>query len=208
MNNITKTLKETFKPRKRRAAIGGILGPIMIVVIVIAGVGVLAALFFDLADTASVVDSIDISNQAIYSEQGYVTVQVKNNGNTGIDEVYATVLVANAAGASDPNCVPGTDPALVTASTAVLTVPASGTLDLSATTLSPGESITISGGLRNVGTIASGGTISTTVAVNVGASCTGKTSSGTLEDRGEYIVQINGLSGDDVISKTITVRAR
>ena len=63
MNNITKTLKETFKPRKRRAAIGGILDPIMIVVIVIAGVGLLAGLFFDIFDTTSVIESIEFSNQ-------------------------------------------------------------------------------------------------------------------------------------------------
>ena len=50
--SIIETLNETLKPKQRREAIGGILGPIMIVVIVIAGVGVLAAMFFDLADTA------------------------------------------------------------------------------------------------------------------------------------------------------------
>ena len=140
MNNITKTLKETFKPRKRRAAIGGILGPIMIVIIVIAGVGVLAAMFFDLADTASIVDSIEISNQAIYSEQGFVTVQVKNGGNTGIDTIEAKLLIVALAGGTKPNCAPGT-----------VSV---GILNATTTGLSPGESRTISGSLATTSTCA------------------------------------------------------
>ena len=132
MNNITKTLKETFKPRKRRAAIGGILGPIMIVVIVIAGVGVLAAMFFDLADTASIVDSIEISNQAIYSEQGFVTVQVKNNGNTGITTVEAHVLIVDDDGLTNAKCKPGVEAVKIGTTTP---------------TLNPGESVTISGAI-------------------------------------------------------------
>ena len=201
MNHITKTLKETFKPRKRRAAIGGILGPIMIVVIVIAGVGVLAAMFFDLADTASVVDSIEISSQAIYSDQGFVTVQVKNGGNTAINDVYAALLITTvgAPGATTPTasvCTPGTNPLVVTSTSAIPVL----------LNLDPGESVTISGALYGPVTISAAGAVS--AGTDPGNTCTGTTATGTLTDRGEYILQVSGLSGTDIVSKTTTVRAR
>ena len=205
MNNITKTLKETFKPRKRRAAIGGILGPIMIVVIVIAGVGVLAAMFFDLADTTSIVESIDISSPAVYSDQGYVTVQVKNNGNTAIEDVYATLLVVDNAGGDNAKCKPGVQPMLINRSVGNMTATA-----IVVTDLNPGESTTISGGLRDSGAVSVSAAGATTVAgAGTALSCAGGTpTTGSLEDRGEYILRISGHSDGDVISKTITVRAR
>ena len=203
MNNITKTLKETFKPRKRRAAIGGILGPIMIVVIVIAGVGVLAAMFFDLADTASIVDSIEISNQAIYSEQGFVTVQVKNGGNTGIDDIYAVLLVANKDGSSDTECAPGIQQLWVTQYAGTTTAIAVNVDD----DLSPGESITISGGLQEVDALVAP-TATAVATITPDADASFECISGALEDRGEYVLQVNGWAGDDVISKTVTVRAQ
>ena len=204
MNNITKTLKETFKPKQRRAAIGGILGPIMIVVIVIAGVGVLAAMFFDLADTASIVDSIELSNQAVYTDQGFVTVQVKNGGNTGIDAVHAKLLVSNAAGGSVANCGPGTAVLLITP-----TVIAAAAVTAGTETLNPGDSVTISGGLQNVGAITTNPTAIAfpTIATGPVLTCNGPTPD-NLQDRGEYILQITGSSGDDEISKTVTVRAQ
>ena len=194
MKNITKTLKETFKPKQRRAAIGGILGPIMIVVIVIAGVGVLAAMFFDLADTTSIVESIDISSPAVYSEQGYVTVQVKNNGNTGIEDVHAVLLVDTPA----TDCSPGRTAMLIDTATRA----AAYVIDLD---LNPGESTTISGSLYdNAATGISAGVTTITAATTVATTaCVG-----SIEDRGEYILQINGHSDGDVISKTVTVRAR
>ena len=188
MNNITKTLKETFKPKQRRAAIGGILGPIMIVVIVIAGVGVLAAMFFDLADTASIVDSIELSNQAVYSDQGFVTVQVKNGGNTGIETIYAVLLVADADLGAD--CDVGIEEALISG--------------ITAHDLDPGESVTISGSLwgKNTatGVATPAGTIYTAVQLTA---CVN-----SMEDRAEYILQIKGDSDGEAISKTITVRAQ
>ena len=201
MNNITKTLKETFKPRKRRAAIGGILGPIMIVVIVIAGVGVLAAMFFDLADTASIVDSIEISNQAIYSEQGFVTVQVKNGGNTAIDHIHAVLLVTDhATSPTTASCSAGTDPLNIGSDPT-----GNAEADLNLITLNPGESVTISGGLRDVGTLNSAGVFAAGAGTQFVCD---DTLLDALVDREEYILQINGFSGTDPISKTITTRAR
>ena len=203
MNNITKTLKETFKPRKRRAAIGGILGPIMIVVIVIAGVGVLAAMFFDLADTASVVDSIDILNPAVYVDQGYVTVQVKNNGNTAIEDVYAALLVDDTTA-----CDPGTTPLLITQNKDVMVaVATTGDNVHDLLSLNPGDSVTISGGLRDIGTVtvsSTGDTDGATIAVITNFECDGK----EIENRGEYILQISGHADGDIISKTVSIRAR
>ena len=43
----------------------------------------------DLLDTASIVDALEITQPALYAEQGYATVNVKNNGNTPIDNLYA-----------------------------------------------------------------------------------------------------------------------
>ena len=208
MNNLKKVLKETFKPRERRAAIGGILAPLLILGIVVAGVVVIATTFFDAADTASIIESIDVSNPALYSDQGFVTVQVKNNGNTAIEGVYAVLLVddtgTNVATPVGYDCEPGIEPALITTDS---TGRAAGAT-VSSTTLNPGESITISGGLYTIGTITidtnnNAVTTATTPTVFI---CDGTT--GDLEDRGEYILQINGNSDGDVISKTVTIRAR
>lgn len=165
-------------------------------------------MFFDLADTTSIVESIDILNPAVYTEQGFVSVQVKNNGNTAIDDVYATLLVDGTA-----NCNPGTTPLIVTPT---LVARAAASAVPNVVDLDPGESITISGGLFNIGaiTVANAGT-STAVANGATAITAAQVTAGTfdcdggdLEDRGEYILQISGLSDGDVISKTVTVRAR
>ena len=174
----------------------------------IAGVLVATGTFFDLADTTSIVDAIDITGQTVYSDQGFVSVQVKNNGNTAIDGVYATLLIDGTA-----NCNPGTTPAIITpaivARAAATAVPNSGNLN-------PGDSITISGGLLDMGviTVANVGT-ATAVSNGAGAITVAQVTAGDfdcdggeIEDRGEYILQISGLSDGDPISKTITVRAR
>ena len=203
MNNIKRTLQKTFKPRKRRAAIGGIIAIILVMVIVIAGVAMLSGVFFDVADTASIIEAIDISNPSLYSEQGFVSVQVKNNGNTGIEDIYATLLVDDTT-----DCDPGTVPLLVTTNKAVLTAAVTAGDNVPGVkSLDPGESITVSGGLRNAGAITvsgAGDTDAATIAVITAFECDG----GEIEDRGEYILQINGHSDGDVISKTILLRAR
>ena len=82
--------------------------------------------------------------------------------------------------------------------------------------LKPGDSITISGGLFDIGaiTVANAGT-STAVANGATAITAAQVTAGEyycddgeIEDRGEYILQISGLSDGDVISKTISIRAR
>ena len=204
MNSLKRTLKETFKPRKRRA-INGIIVTVMLIVVAIAGIGLVSGTFFDIADTASIVDSLELTNHAVYSDQGYVTVQVKNNGNTAINGVYASLLVSTApalaSAGSTTNCAPGIAelvvvPAVITTATTLTTH-----------NLDPGESVTLSGGLENVGTV----TVSSAGAATITApgatailTCTGS----NLQDRGEYIIQVNGNSDGDTVSKTQTVRAK
>ena len=208
MNNLKKVLKETFKLRERRAAIGGILAPLLILGIVVAGVVVIATTFFDAADTASIIESIDISNPALYSDQGFVSVQIKNNGNTAISGVHAVLLVKTAppiatAAGTGATCTPGIAPLLVTSNLAAITANDAVT---PSTDLNPGESVTISGGLRSVGPISATSIIPTAVVVHTALACS--TTAESIEDRGEYILQINGNSDGDVISKTVTIRAR
>ena len=170
----------------------------------IAGVLVATGTFFDLADTTSIVDAIDITGQTIYSDQGFVSVQVKNNGNTGIEDVHATLLVADNAGDTAANCEPGTQPLLITNNPGAT---AATTITLS-TDLAPGESVTISGGLQDITTAATATTRSVVIDAGADVECDDTPTGSTLEDRGEYILQINGFSDTDPISKTISVRAR
>ena len=179
----------------------------MILGIVVAGVVVIATTFFDAADTASIIESIEISSPTLYSEQGFVSVQVKNNGNTGIQDVHAVLLVTDATGATTADCAPGIDPMLITTNVAALAVVAVGADNVpGVTSLNPSDSITISGGLRDVGaiTVSSAGDTNAATVVATSLACDG----GDIKDRGEYILQINGNSDGDVISKTVTLRAR
>ena len=202
MNNLKHTLKETFKPRKRRA-VSGILVMIMGIVIGLAGVALVATTLFDVTDTASVIDSIEITDPTLYSKQGFVSVQVKNNGNTAIEHVHATLLVNDAdTSATAATCAIGVDPLLVTTEAGATVLTTVTTVDLN-----PGESTTISGGLRDVGTIDNAGAIGTTGA-GTALVCDGSTTADTLADRTEYVLQVNGFSDDEAISKTITIRAR
>ena len=173
----------------------------MILVVGLGTVAVMSGTIFDLLDTSSVVDSLEITAPAIYSDQGYVTVQVKNNGNTAIEAIYAVLLVDNNAGANDANCKPGTQPLLVTTepgATAAVMITLS-------TNLNPGESTTISGGLQDAATITA---TEITIDAGVDVECDGDPTGSTLEDRGEYILQISGTADDDIISKTVPVRTR
>ena len=186
MTTIEKLIKDLMRPRKRRA-ISGALVPILLIVIVIAAIGVVASQFFDLSDTASIVDAIELSSPAIYSDQGFVTIQIKNNGNTVIDDIYGTVLVsATPAGA---NCPSGTIASTI--GTANIEVETADLPDLD-----PGESVTLSGSvIADTDGLYDG----TTMALAV---CTG------FDDRSEYIIQVHGESDGDDISKTIPIRAR
>ena len=204
MNNIRETLKEAFKPRQRNA-FSAILIVLILMAVSIAGVLVATGTFFDLADTTSIVDAIDITGQTIYSDQGFVSVQVKNNGNTAIDSVHATLLVANNDGTTDANCEPGTQPLLITNNPG-----ASGATTITLSTdLAPGESVTMSGGLQDITTAASA-TAPRSVIIDAGEDleCDNTPANSALKNRGEYILQINGFSDNDPISKTISVRAR
>ena len=204
MNNIRETLKEAFKPRQRNA-FSAILIVLILMAVSIAGVLVATGTFFDLADTTSIVEAIDITGQTIYSEQGYVSIQVKNNGNTALDNIYAALLVTTNTGTNSADCAPGTEAMLVTTNLAV--VAAAGQVQ-TVPDLSPGESVTISGSLRDLGdsvvnTAGTGLTSAAGLAVATSNNC-----AGDLADRGEYILQITGSSGDEIISKTVQIRAQ
>ena len=194
-------LKETFKPRQRRA-LGNIIAVIMVIVISIAGVGVVASLFFDTADTASVIDAIEISSQAVYSDQGFVSVQVKNNGNTAVDDIYAVLLVDTNTGASVVNCASGTEPMLVTTNTVAVT---SGSVVQTVSSLDLGESVTISGSLSNFDNIVVDAANDALDASAVLAAVCNNDCAENLQNRGEYILQIIGKSDGDIISKTQAV---
>ncbi len=180
---------------------------ILIIVVGIALVAIVAGTSTDLLNTASVVDAIELSDPLIYSEQGYVTVQVKNNGNTNIAGVYATILLDDAAGGSASNCESGTDPALITNNLAAYLANA----HVSEVSLNPGESITISGGMRDVGAISfdsDGNAQVGAVGVITSLACDGDPTNSNLEDRAEYILQINANSDGDPLSKTVQLRAK
>ena len=201
MNNIRETLKEAFKPRQRNA-FSAILIVLILMAVSIAGVLVATGTFFDLADTTSIVDAIDITGQTIYSDQGFVSVQVKNNGNTAIDGVHATLLVATAntgAGTGTAvDCGAGSNPLAISSSAT----------SVARYALDPGESVTISGGLTYVATAPTTGGVTALTGTGNSLLCDGDTNEGKISDRTKYILQINGFSGEDIISKTIQVRAR
>ena len=186
MTNLKRRLKETFKPRKRRA-ISGVIIVIMVVVIGLAAVGLMSGTIFDLIDTTSVVDSLEITSPVVYADQEYVSVQVKNNGNTGVENVYAALLV-NTVTVATPNvldCSTGSAPALIGA--------------VSHADLAPGESVTISGSLH----------VFVAPTTNVAVTSTAHDCDTDFENRGEYILQVAGWADDTIsISKTISVRAR
>lgn len=173
--------------------------------VAITGIVIVVVTFTDIADTASVIDSIELTNQAVYAEQGYVTVQVKNGGNTAIDNIYAVLLVTDNAGVNAANCAPGAEQMLITTNLAV--VAAAGQVQ-TIPDLDPGESVTISGSLRDIGDSAvnTGGTALTSAAGL--AVATTNNCAGELENRGEYILQVSGTSDGDLISKTISIRTR
>ena len=203
MNNLKHTLKETFKPRKRRA-VSGILVMIMGIVIGLAGVALVATTLFDVTDTASVIDSIEITSPVVYANQGYVSVQVKNNGNTAIDGVYAVLLVdtadTGAAAGNTVDCAVGAAPLAI--STLATSVPR--------TELVPSESVTISGGLTFVpiANVPTTGGTSVITATGNSLLCDGDANEGTLAERNEYVIQVNGFSDGDPISKTTAIRSR
>ena len=203
MTSLKKTLKDIFKPRERRA----LQQAIMIAITIAIGIGMLVAVSsnaFDILDTTSIVDALDVTNPALYAEQGFATVQVKNNGNTPIDNVYAVLLINDDAGGSPANCGPGTEAVLITGNVGALVA---ATTDMTNGDLNPGESITISGGFRTVA-ISADGTATAAAAANANLACD---DANDIGDREEYIIQIialNEATAGDELSTSITVRAR
>ena len=193
MTNLKRRLKETFKPRKRRA-ISGVIIVIMVVVIGLAAVGLMSGTIFDLIDTTSVVDSLEITAPVVYSDQEYISVQVKNNGNTNLEEVQAYVLIADGTGATAAaanmyDCEPGSEKSVV------------GAISLTRD-ISPGQSVTIRGDLKP--------TDAGWAEIDCDGTGTALPTNG-IENRGEYIIQVEAKSdGSTTINavKTIPVRAR
>lgn len=182
MKHTSETLKGKLRLRKRRGISGMLVTLILLAFSVVAGVVVITQ-FTDLADTASVVDAIEITEPVIYAEQGYVSVKVKNSGNTALEITDAEVLVENAAviAADDvyTDCGAGTQGALFGPGVDL----DAATLAMTDVSLTPGESVTISGGLP----------------------CD---DGNEIDERAEYILEVTGTSNGQSISKTISIIAR
>ena len=80
------------------------------------------------------VETIELSKQKLYAEQGFVNVDVKNNSDTPIEDIDGMLLISDATVGSE-DCVSGSDPIIFD------TIPI----------LEPGEQTTISGYLTCIG---------------------------------------------------------
>lgn len=210
-NILTTKSKDIFKPQRRRAVSGPIVA-ILIIVVAIAMVGILIGTTTDLIGTASIVDSVDLSKQTLYSTQEFASITVKNSGTTPITEIQAYVLIADANSAAPTatiatgtattwtDCGIGSEKALISTTAAKNGV-----------TLNPGESVTISGNLWTQGTLTSGN-VASAQDLDCSDTSTTPTSNGDITDRTEYIIQVDakgeGGTNADTISFTTTVRSR
>ena len=165
----------------------------MVIAIAIVAVGILAAFGGDLIGTASVVETMDLSKQNLYASQEFVSVTIKNSGTTAIGGIHAYLLIDDMS-----DCGVGSYKARIS------TVDLAGSATLVGIDLNPGDSATINGDLHTTGDyeIDSG----TVEGPSIDIACT---NTNAIDDRQEYIIQVDGLSeGGDVISTTTTVRAR
>ena len=166
-NILTKKSKDIFKPQRRRA----VSGPIVAILIIVVATT-------DLIGTASIVDSVDLSKQTLYSAQEFVSITVKNSGTTPITDIKAYLLIANATSCLNT----GVHPASI----------GDGTKDYD---LDPGESVTISGDLKN-----------TNLATDINCKTV---ANGDIDKRQEYIIRVDGKGeGEATTSFTTTVRSR
>ena len=151
---------------------------------------------------------MDVSKQLLYADQVFASVTIKNSGTTSITGIQAWLLIADAdgnlgLGNDNGDCTTGSSKALISTTSA-----RAGTL------LSPGESVTINGSLYSARTINATTNDVTAVNITCGMRAPDSTSLGTtanqdIQDRTEYIIQVDGFSeGGDIISTTSTVRAR
>ena len=137
-----------------------------------------ATTLFDVADTASVIDSLELTEPTLYANQEFVSVQIKNSGNTGLVGITATLLIEDATSTG----ATGTPPNVIT-DCGIGTSPIG--IGSSIAALNPGSSVTLSG--------------------DFGEPCN---PANQIEDRKEYILQVTAFSENEQISKTVTIRAR
>lgn len=179
-----RTLKETFKPRKRNYT-KWVTISVILAVVAIASTMFIDAVFITHVDLLYAGDALQLTNPAVYAEQGYVTVQVKSIWNTPVNDIYATLLVADNAGGGAAECAAGIEPLAVSTSAT-----------LSKKDLDPGESVTIFGRLY---------TFDPTTA-DIANDASGPTCiANQLGDKTEYVLQITGNFDGNTVMKTQTV---
>ena len=184
---------------------------ILIIGIVLGVVGFLAAFGGDLIGTASVVETMDASKQIFYADQEFVSITIKNSGNTPIKGIQAYVLIEDSigTGANDASCKTGSQKAVITTGVRGDNKPG--------IVLNPSESVTISGDLHMIDRINTDNSIKLGFDITCGingpgsstAITTGTIASNDIEDRKEYIIQVDGISeGGEILTLATTVRAR
>ena len=181
------TLKETFKPRKRNY-IKWIAISVVLAMVAIAAIMSMTVISIIHIDTIHVVDSLQLTNHAVYAEQGYVTVQVRSIWNTPINDIYATLLVVDNAGGGAAECAAGIEQLAVSTSAT-----------LSKKDLDPGESVTIFGRLY---------TFDPTTADIVNGTSDPTCIANQLGNETEYVLQITGNFDGNTVRKTQTVLTR
>ena len=187
MDMVKRTLKDISKPRKRNY-VKWVTISVILAAVAIASIMFMDAVFITYVDRIYAEDALQLTNHAVYAEQGYVTVQVRSIWNTPVNDIYATLLVADNAGGGAAECAAGIEQLAVSTSAT-----------LSKKDLDPGESVTIFGRLY---------TFDPTTADIVNGTSDPMCIANQLGDRTEYVLQITGNFNGNTVSKIQTVLTR
>lgn len=197
---------KTIKLQNRKAFSLG-LQQIGLITGAIIATAIIAVFGGEILSSGTTISSLDVTRSQLFTDNGIATLQVKNTGTTNIERVHGVLLITNVVGATTADCMPGTAGALVFSSL-------SGSFPIDPLEpngsqlpgLEPGQSITISGELYNLGTISPSATVGEFRAT---ANTTGSAICDTELINDEYLLQVSGMTeNNDVVSKTVAVRGR